>query len=86
MRANLKAAIEMKFGSQLAFARASGIHPVKVSRLCRGWADPTDRERACISTALHADAEWLFSALKIPTPKSKSPLETTQAVCAVAAS
>jgi hypothetical protein len=70
MRANLKAAIELRFGSQIAFARASGLHPVKVSRLCRGWAEPTEVERAQISEALQADMDWLFATVRIPAPKN----------------
>jgi hypothetical protein len=72
MRANLKAAIETRFGSQIAFARASGLHPVKVSRLCRGWAEPTEMERAQISKTLRADVEWLFAVLRIPSPRATS--------------
>lgn len=77
MRANLKAAIEMRFGSQMAFARASGLHPVKISRLCRGWVEPTDLERVRISETLRADAEWLFTVLRIPSPRCKRPVGTT---------
>jgi hypothetical protein len=76
MRANLKAAIEMRFGSQMAFARASGLHPVKVSRLCRGWAEPTELERVRISETLRADVEWLFAVLRIPSPRTERPAET----------
>lgn len=76
MRANLKAAIEMRFGSQMAFARASGLHPVKVSRLCRGWAEPTEFERVRISETLRADVEWLFAVLRIPSPRSEGSAET----------
>lgn len=66
MRANLKAAIDVRFGSQLAFARAVGLHSVRVNRLCRGWVEPTPVERERISEALRADPCWLFAALFIP--------------------
>ncbi len=69
MRANLKAAIDVRFGSQLAFARAVGLHPVRVNRLCRGWIEPTPIERERISEALRADADWLFAVLFIPAPR-----------------
>jgi len=69
MRMNLKAAIEVRFGSQLAFARAVGLHPVKINRLCGGWIEPTPTERERIADALGADATWLFSTvMRIPSP------------------
>ncbi len=73
MRANLKAAIEVRFGSQIAFAREVHLHSVKINRLCRGWIEPTARERARIAEALQADADWLFAALLIPAPKNTLP-------------
>ena len=69
MRANLKAAIELRFGSQIAVARAVLLHPLKVNRICRGWIEPTQAERARIATALCADEAWLFAVLRIPAPK-----------------
>ncbi len=72
MRANLKAAIEIRFGSQMAFARAAGLHAVKVSRLCRGWIEPTPLERERISETLRADADWLFAVVRIPAPRNLS--------------
>jgi len=70
MRANLKAAIEARFGSQIAFAREVRLHPIKINRLCRGWIEPTALERARIAEALQADADWLFAVLLIPGPKN----------------
>jgi hypothetical protein len=72
VRANLKAAIGVGFGSQLAFARAVGLHSVKVSRLCRGWIEPTPVERERIAEALRADADWLFAVVRIPAPRNLS--------------
>jgi transcriptional regulator with XRE-family HTH domain len=63
MRHNLRAAIVAKFGSQVECARETGIHPVRVNRLCNGWADPTPVERERISAALNADPTWLFSSI-----------------------
>ena len=70
MRANLKAAIGLRFGSQLAFARAVGLHPVRVNRLCKGWVEPTLIERERISKLLAADSDWLFAVFRIPTKKT----------------
>ena len=69
MRANLKAAIDVRFGSQIAFARAVGLHSVRVNRLCRGWVEPTLVERERIAEALRADSDWLFAVLLIPAPR-----------------
>jgi hypothetical protein len=80
VRANLKAAIEVRFGSQIAFARAAGLHSVKVSRLCRGWIEPTPVERERISETLRADADWLFAVVRIPAPRSLSTETTTSAM------
>lgn len=73
MRANLKAAIDARYGSQLAFARALGLHSVRVNRLCRGWVEPTAAERERITEALRADADWLFAVLIIPGPRESAP-------------
>jgi len=69
VRMNLVAAIEARFGSQIAFARAIGLHPVKLNRLCRGWLEPTRVERDRIATALDIEPDWLFSVFRIPAPK-----------------
>jgi hypothetical protein len=69
MRANLKAAIDVRFGSQLAFAREVGLHSVRVNRLCCGWVEPTPMERERIAEALRADSDWLFAVLLIPAPR-----------------
>jgi len=70
LRANLEAAIKARFGSQIAFARAVGLHSVRVNRLCRGWIEPTPQERERIAETLRADSDWLFAALRIPAPKT----------------
>jgi hypothetical protein len=73
MRMNLKAAIDVRFGSQIAFARAVSLHPVKINRLCNGWIEPTPIERVRIAATLKADAEWLFSTVtRIPAPGNSS--------------
>lgn len=71
MRANLKAAIDVRFGSQLAFARAVGLHSVRVNRLCRGWVEPTAIERDRIAGAMRADPTWLFAVFLIPAPQTR---------------
>jgi hypothetical protein len=73
MRANLKATIEARFGSQIAFAREVHLHPIKINRLCRGWIEPTALERARITEALQTDPDWLFTVLLIPAPKNILP-------------
>lgn len=79
MRANLKATIEARFGTQLAFAREVDAHPVRVNRLCRGWIEPTPAERQRFAEALQADPSWLFASLRIPGPRSRenSPTSAT---------
>ena len=69
MKMNLVATIEARLGSQLAFARAVELQPVRLNRRCRGWLEPTCAERDRIADALGADTDWLFSALRIPAPK-----------------
>ena len=73
MRANLKAAIGLRFGSQIAFARAVGLHSIKINRLCNGWVEPTPTERERIASALNADPAWLFCTVtRIPAPSASS--------------
>lgn len=67
MRHNLKAAIRMRFRTQLACARAVGIHAIRLNRICCGWVEPTLIERHRLAVALEADDAWLFStAISIP--------------------
>ena len=81
LRHNLKLAIAVKFGTQLAFARAVGIHPIAINKICQGWKEPTAVERERIVTALKADSAWLFSSVtRIPCSEvtaTGSPAEMT---------
>lgn len=81
LRHNLKLAIAVKFGTQLAFARAVGIHPIAINKICQGWKEPTAVERERIATALKADSAWLFSSVtRIPSSEvtpTGSPAEMT---------
>jgi hypothetical protein len=61
MRTNLKLAIGERFRTQVAFARAVDIHPVRISQIVCGWTQPKTDERERMSIALNADAEWLFA-------------------------
>lgn len=70
LRANLAAAIDVRFGSQIAFARAAGMNSIRVNRLCKGWIEPTPLERMRMAETLHADAEWLFCVFRIPAPRT----------------
>jgi len=73
MRHNLRTAIEIKFGTQLACAHSTGIHPIKLNRLCRGWIEPTPVERERLTAALDADPAWLFSThTRIPKEAQES--------------
>jgi hypothetical protein len=76
---NLVAVIKSRFGSQTAFARAVGMHPVRINRICNGWIEPTAVERYRIAEALRADPGWLFAAFRVPPPKSKE-LESETAI------
>ena len=69
MKMNLVATIEARLGSQLAFARAVELQPVRLTVVAGGWLEPTCAERDRIADALGADTDWLFSALRIPAPK-----------------
>ena len=79
MRANLRAAIEHKFGTQLSFARAVGLHPVRINRICQAWVEPTRVERERISQFLAADPDWLFAAFRIPAKKAAATEEIAAA-------
>lgn len=78
MRHNLKAAIRMRFRTQLACARAVGLHPIRLNRLCCGWIDPTDVERERLADALKADSAWLFSTVMFIPASSNSDKSTTR--------
>jgi len=43
-RLQLKIALIEAMGSALAFSHAYGIHETKMSKLVRGWRDPTPEE------------------------------------------
>lgn len=67
MRANLKAIIESRFGTQLAFAKDNEVHPVRVNRLINGWVDPTPMELARFAGVLGVEPDWLFADFAIPS-------------------
>lgn len=66
MRANLRATIEAKFGSQQAFAKAAGVHFVRLNRVVNGWVEPTPIERERFRELLKVDASWLFQVFVVP--------------------
>ena len=85
MRYNLRMAIETRFGTQLACARSTGIHSIKLNRLCRGRANPTPVERDRLSDALGADPQWLFSTVaRIPAPAAGGEKSTSAPILAEA--
>ena len=67
MRTNLKSAIEVKFGSQIAFSKKVCIHHVRLSKIVRGWIDPTPIERDRIIELLNVSPDFLFKTFTIPT-------------------
>lgn len=70
---NLRIAIEEEFGTQIACAKAIGLHPIRLNRICCGWIEPTPIERDRLASALAADPQWLFSrVLRIPRPPAES--------------
>jgi len=66
MRANLRATIEVKAGSQTAFAQKSGIELSRLNRIIRGWLEPTPIERDRCTELLGVDTDWLFRIFTIP--------------------
>jgi len=77
VRTNLKMAIEVRAGSQLAFAKAAGIHPVRLNRIVKGWIEPSPAERARFVELLKVDATWLFRIVTLPTAPAATTAETT---------
>lgn len=81
---NLRIAIEEKFGTQLACAKAAEIHPIRLNRICRGWVEPTQVEQDRLAAIIGVDSAWLFSKIsRIPTPRSID-LSTPNAMMAAA--
>lgn len=76
MRNNLRAAIVQRYGSQEDFSAVVRIHPVRLSRLCRGRVEPTSIERERISRELNGDPDWLFSTLTVIPPLPVAPVST----------
>lgn len=82
---NLRIAISERFGTQLACAKAAGIHPVRLNRICLGWVEPTVIERERLAEAIATDAAWLFStAWRIPVAPKRSDETASAAMVAVA--
>lgn len=51
----LKAAIIGKYGTQFQASRRLGIQPSRLSALCRGSDEPSERERKILSRVLGED-------------------------------
>ena len=66
---NLKTTVELVAGSQLAFAKAAGIHHLRLNRIVNGWIEPTPVERDRFAELLKVDAVWLFQMVTVPTGK-----------------
>jgi len=83
MLSNLRAAIELRFGTQLAFARAVGIGATTLNRIINGWREPTFTEGNRIAQALDADPEWLFRRfISIPRPAASVGSDPLPVSCA----
>lgn len=46
--------------SQLRLMKETKIHYSTLSRIERGWQNPTEKQRQKISKALKASEEWIF--------------------------
>ncbi len=70
---NLKIAIAEEYGSQLAFAVAAKIHPVRLNKIVNGWIEVMPAERARLAALLDADTAWLFAnGARIPRPEPRT--------------
>lgn len=58
---NLRLAIGERFGTQLTFAKAAKIHPVRLNKILNGWIEATPEERARLAALLDAEQSWLFT-------------------------
>lgn len=67
MRANLRATVEVRFGTQQAFAKVAEIHPIRLNKIVNAWIDPTPIEREQFSELLGVDVDWLFRVFTIPS-------------------
>jgi hypothetical protein len=79
VRTNLKSTVELLAGSQIAFAKAAGIHPIRLNRIVNGWIEPTPTERDRFAELLKVDAAWLFRIVTIPTAPAATTPEATLA-------
>jgi len=57
----LKTAIIKQYGSQIAFAAALGVHDSLLSRIVRGWHQPTEELRNLICKKLGVKEHEIFS-------------------------
>ncbi len=76
MLANLKAAIEIRWGSQVDFATDNDFDPTHVSQIVRERRKPTPAERERMAKALNADAAWLFRPTRRIPPYREPVVET----------
>ena len=78
MRSNLKSTIDIRSGSQCAFAEKTGINSIRLNRIVNGWIDPTPAERSKFAEILQVDAGWLFAIFTIPTEAKVSKFDSQQ--------
>jgi transcriptional regulator with XRE-family HTH domain len=56
----LKWAIFNSGKRQVEIARKTGIHESRLSKLAKGWAEPTEAEKKTLSRVLHMPPDELF--------------------------
>ena len=76
MLPNLKMALAVRGMRQIELAQKLGVASDLLSRIVRGWSEPSVELRVRIAEVLQADEGWLFSAnVVIPAPRVRSPRE-----------
>ena len=71
-RAELRDAIFRSGKPQIEIARRTGIDETKLSKIVRGWRDPSPKEVRALSRVLRVPASQLFPE---PSPSESSPSE-----------
>ena len=70
MLANLKMALAVRGMLQIELAQKLEVSPDLVSRIVRGWTEPSQELRSRIAEVVQADEGWLFlSDIRIPAPQ-----------------
>lgn len=62
----LRLAIHERGLSQIEVASRVGINEPRMSKIARGWIDPTDDEKKAIAKILRKPVDQLFPSSKVP--------------------